>query len=267
MPVELFRRGVADRMRSLAFWCAGVSGYIVVVSAIFPSLKGSADLDKLLKDYPDALKQLLGISGAGSLSSGAGFLDAELFGLMLPILVLVMAVAGGAGLFAGEEDAGRLELVLSYPVRRSSAVVAKGAAVAVEVAALCVTAGVAIAIVDPIFGLALSFRHLAVAILELALVGLFYGWVALAAGAATGNRTVALGAAAGFAAVGYLVAGLHSLAGWLEPFRFLSAFWWLGASPLENGIDGRGVLVVAAASAAALSLGAVLVGRRDLRSP
>src|SRR5579862_1437780 len=83
MAVELLRRGVIDRLRSLAFWCAGVAGYIVLVSAIFPSLKGSADLDKLLKDYPDALKQLLGISGSGSLSSGAGFLDAELFGLML----------------------------------------------------------------------------------------------------------------------------------------------------------------------------------------
>ena len=125
MAVELLRRGVVDRLRSLAFWCAGVAGYIVLVAAIFPSLKGSADLDKLLKDYPDALKQLLGISGSGSLSSGAGFLDAELFGLMLPILVLVMAVAGGAGLFAGEEDAGRLELILSYPVSRTRAVLAK----------------------------------------------------------------------------------------------------------------------------------------------
>ena len=138
---------------------------------------------------------------------------------------------------------------------------------AVEVALLCVAAGVAIAVVDPIFGLDLSLRRLVAAILELALLGLFYGWVALAAGAATGNRTLALGATAGFAAAGYLVAGLHSLAGWLEPFRFLSAFWWLGASPLENGIRGSGVLVVAAASAAVLAAGAVLVTRRDLQVP
>ena len=267
MPAELLRRGVGDRMRSLGLWCAGVAGYIVLVSAIFPSLKGSLDLDKLLKDYPDALKQLLGISGAGSLSSGAGFLDAELFGLMLPIFVLVLGVSGGAGLFAGEEDAGRLELVLAYPVRRSSAVVAKAAAVAVEIAVLCLAAGVTIAVVDPIFGLDLSFGRVAAAILGLGLIGLFYGWVALATGAATGNRTLALGVAAGLAAAGYLVAGLHSLAGWLGPFRFLSAFWWLGSSPLENGIRGWGVLVVVAASGAVLAVGALLVTRRDLQVP
>ena len=91
--------------------------------------------------------------------------------------------------------------------------------------------------------------------------------VALAAGAATGNRALAVGAAAGLAAGGYLVSGLHSLAGWLEPFRVLSAFWWLGTSPLQNGIRGWGVLVVSVAAAAALAIGAVLVGRRDLQAP
>jgi ABC-2 type transport system permease protein len=267
MAAELVRRGLGDRVRSLAFWCAGVAGYVLFVSAIFPSISGSIDIDQLLKDYPDALKNLLGISGTGSLSSGAGFLDAELFGLMLPILVLVMAVSAGAGMFAGEEDSGRLELVLAYPVRRSSAVLAKAAAIAGEVVTVCVAAGLAIAVSDPIFGLGLDFAHLAAAILELALLGLFFGWVGLAVGAATGNRALAVGGAAGLAALSYLVAGLHGLAGWLGPFRFLSAFWWLGASPLEDGIRGWGVLVVGAAAAVALAIGAYLVGRRDLAAP
>ncbi len=78
---------------------------------------------------------------------------------------------------------------------------------------------------------------------------------------------MALGAAAGFAVAGYLVSGLHTLAGWLDPFRFLSAFWWLGASPLENGIDGWGALVVGAASVVVLGAGALLVTRRDLQAP
>jgi ABC-2 type transport system permease protein len=157
--------------------------------------------------------------------------------------------------------------VLAYPVSRSSAVLAKGAAIAAEVVTVCIAAGIAVAFADPIFGLDLDFGHLAGAILELALIGLFFGWVALALGAATGNRALAVGGAAGFAAASYLVAGLHGLAGWLGPFRFLSAFWWLGASPLEDGIRGSGVLVVGIASAAALAAGAYLVGRRDLSAP
>jgi putative exporter of polyketide antibiotics len=72
---------------------------------------------------------------------------------------------------------------------------------------------------------------------------------------------------AGFAAAAYLVGGLHSLAGWLDPLRFLSPFWLVGQSPLEDGVDGWGILVVLGAAVAILAAGAALVERRDLVTP
>jgi hypothetical protein len=63
------------------------------------------------------------------------------------------------------------------------------------------------------------------------------------------------------------VNGLHSLAGWLDPFRFLSPFWLVGTSPLQNGIDPWGALVVVAASVVVLAVGSLLVERRDLETP
>jgi ABC-2 type transport system permease protein len=264
---EFARRGVADHRKALVGWCVGAVAYIALIAAIFPSLAGSGSLDKLVQNYPDVLKSLFGISGGGSLSSGAGFLDAELFSFMLPLLVLVLAIGSGARTFAGEEDAGRLELVLAYPVRRRAAVLAKGGAVAAEVAAVCACSGLAMLVLNAIFDLDLSSGHVVAAVAGLALLGLLFGWIALAVGAATGARGLAVGLPAGLAAVGYLLSGLHSLAGWLDPFRFLSAFWWLGTSPLQNGIRGSGALVLALAAAAALLAGAWLVERRDLEVP
>jgi ABC-2 type transport system permease protein len=264
---ELTRRGVRDHLSALAGWCVGAVAYVALIAAIYPSLAGSGSLDKLLASYPDALKSLFGISGRGSLSSGAGFLDAELFSFMLPLVVLVLAIGSGAGTFAGEEDAGRLELVLAYPVPRRSAVLAKGVAVGAEILAVCACAGGAIGVLEPVFGLGLAARHVAGAVLGLALLGLLFGWLALALGAATGKRGLAVALPAGLAAGSYLVSGLHSLAGWLDPFRFLSAFWWIGTSPLQNGIRGVGAVVVSLAAVAALGAGAVLVDRRDLEVP
>jgi ABC-2 type transport system permease protein len=264
---EFTRRGVADHRKALVGWCLGAVAYIALIAAIFPSLAHSGSLDKLVESYPDVLKSIFGISGNGSLSSGAGFLDAELFSFMLPLLVLVLAIGSGARTFAGEEDAGRLELVLAYPVRRRAAVLAKGVAVAAEVAAVSACAWIALAALNPIFDLGLSAGHVAAAVAGLALLGLLFGWIALAVGAATGKRGLAVAVPAGVAAAGYLVSGLHSLAGWLDPFRFLSAFWWLGSSPLENGIRGVGAVVLAVAAVAALVAGAVLVERRDLEVP
>jgi len=267
METELARRGLVDNRGSLAGWSAGLIAYVVLIGAIFPSISGSVDLDKLVAHYPDALKSLFGIAGGGSLSSGAGFLDAELFSFMVPLLVLVLAIGTGARLFAGEEDTGRLELVLAYPVRRWRAVIAKAAVVAVEIAAVCLAAGLAIAVSDPLFRLDLDGGRVAAAVCGVALLGLFYGWLALAAGAATGNKALAVAASVGYAAASYLVAGLHGLAGWLDPFRFLSPFWWIGTSPLQHGIRASGAVVVLAAAAVLLGAGAALVERRDLAAP
>lgn len=265
--VEFTRRGVADHRKALAGWCFGAAAYVTLIAAIYPSLSGSGSLDKLVQSYPDVLKSLFGISGSGSLGSGAGFLDAELFSFMLPLLVLVLAIGSGARTFAGEEDAGRLELVLAYPVRRRAAVLAKGAAVGAEVVAVCACTGIAIGVLNPVFDLGLSTGHIAQAVSGLALLGLLFAWLAVGLGAALGNRGLAVALPAGLAAAGYLVSGLHSLAGWLDPFRVLSAFWWIGTSPLQNGIRGWGALVVGLAAIVALLAGAALVERRDLEVP
>ena len=267
MAAELFRRGVRDHRRALAAWCVGIIGYVALISSIFPSIEDSPELNDLIESYPDVLKSLFGITEGGSLTSGAGFLDAELFSFMLPLLVIVLAISSGARTFAGEEDAGRLELVLAYPVRRRSAVVGKGVAVLVEVVVACSAAIAAILLFDVVVGLDLTLAHVAEAFAWLIALGLFYGWLALAVGAAYPSRAVALGVAAGTAAVDYLVGGLHELAGWLDPFRFVSPFWLVGQSPLQGGTDVVGVFVVLVAALVILGAGAVFVERRDLEVP
>jgi ABC-2 type transport system permease protein len=248
-------------------WCVGVGAYVALIAAIFTSIESSPELNDLIESYPEVLKSLFGITGAADITSGPGYLDVELFGFMLPLLVLVLGIGSGARTFAGEEDAGRLELVLAYPVRRRSAVVSKGAALAAEVALFSAVAMLTIAACDPIFGLGVSLQHLGEAFLWLVALGLFYGWLALAVGAAYPSRALAIGLATGTAAADYLIGGLHELAGWLDPFRFISPFWLVGSSPLQGGTDLDGVAVVLAAAVIVLALGATLVERRDLEVP
>ena len=267
MAAELARRGLLDHRRALLGWCLGIVGYVALVVSIFPSIKGSADFDKLVQNYPDALKSLFGIGAGGSITSGAGYIDAELFSLMLPLLVLVLAIGSGARTFAGEEEAGRLELLLSYPLRRRNAVLAKATAIGAEIVIACAAGFAALAVLDGPVGLDLDFGHLAGALGALAALGLLYGWLALAVGAAYPSKLLALALPAGYAAGAYLVGGLHDLAGWLDPLRFLSPFWLIGQSPLQNGVDRWGTLVVLVAAAGTLAAGAVMVERRDLEVP
>jgi hypothetical protein len=69
------------------------------------------------------------------------------------------------------------------------------------------------------------------------------------------------------ASAAYLVNGLHTLAGWLDPARFLSPFWLVGQGPLQGGTSVTGVVALLVAAAVVLAVGAVLVERRDLEVP
>jgi ABC-2 type transport system permease protein len=264
---ELLRRGLRDHRRALAAWCLGTIGYVALVTAIFPSIHGSPDFERLAENYPEVLKSFFGIGEGGDITTGAGYIDIELFSLMLPLLVLVMAIGSGARAFVGEEDAGRLELVLSYPVRRRDAVLASGAAVAGEVLAVSAVAGLSLAVLDPLAGLDLALWRLTTAIMSLAGLGLLFGWLALSIGAAVGSRALAIGVPAALAAGGYLVNGLHGLAGWLDPFRLLSPFWLVGSAPLQSGTRTWGFGAVLLLAAVVLGAGALLVERRDLQTP
>ena len=265
MPTELLRRGIADHRRALVGWSIGAAAYAAMLASIFPSIRGAADLNKLIANYPEALKELLGVSAG--ITTGPGFLDVEFFNLILPLLLLVLAIGSGARQVAGEEDAGRLELLLAYPLRRRDTVLVKGAVVTAETAIVAAAVFLALLILDPIANLELSTGKLAVAVFGVALIALVHGWLALTVGAAGGSRGLAIAIPAALAAAGYLVNGLHGLAGWLDPFRFLSSFWLVGTSPLENGLNWWGVLVAGLAGAVVLGAGTKLFERRDLRVP
>ena len=133
----------------------------------------------------------------------------------------------------------------------------KGLAVCTEAVVICLLIGLALLVFDPLVGLDLATRHIVGATGYLTALGLFHGWLALSIGAAIGSRALAIGVPAGLAAAGYVVNGLHSVAGWLNPFRFLSSFWLVGSSPLQGGSRLWGILVA----------GALLVERCDLEMP
>lgn len=263
---ELLNRGVRDHRRALAGWCLGIAAYVLLLAAIFPSFEGSVEFDELIEDYPEALKSLFGLAGV-DITSGPGYMDTELFNFMLPLLAIVLAIGAGSRTLAGEEEAGRLELLLAYPVRRSSAVAMKAAAVGIEVAVFAVAAFAALAGASYAFGLDLDLERLAGGLLGVGLLAVFHGWLAIAVGAVRPSRGLAIGVPAAVAAAGYLVGGLHGLASWLDPFRFASGFWWIGQSPLSAGVEYGRFAVVALAALTAGAAAALLFERRDLQVP
>jgi ABC-2 type transport system permease protein len=261
---ELFRRAFSDRARSLAAWCVGVALYVAMLAAVFPSIHRSNGFETIVKNYPDALKKIFGLTGGLDFTTGVGYVDAELFSFILPTFVLAVAIGAGATLIAGDEEHGLLDVWLACPITRTGLMAARAAVVLTECILLPTAIVVALAVADPIVNFDLPHGRLVSAGVSLALLGIFHGWLALLVGAGTRHRTTAIGIPAAVAAFGYIVSTLHSLASWLGPFRWISPFYYAGQNPLANSPHIAYLTVLALGSVVVVLVAVVLFERRDV---
>ena len=112
---ELLIRGVHALRRSAIWWGLAIVTFSLVNLAFWPSLEGSEALESL----EGMSEGLLEAFGAQDIATPAGYLDGQLFALMLPLLLSGMAIAGVTAITSGDEDAGRLELLHALPVTRA----------------------------------------------------------------------------------------------------------------------------------------------------
>ena len=74
--------------------------------------------------------EILEAMGWDDIATPTGYLGSTVFGLVVPILAVIFAIAVGTRLLAGDEEAGTMELTLTHPVSRTSLVLQRaGAAV------------------------------------------------------------------------------------------------------------------------------------------
>jgi ABC-2 type transport system permease protein len=262
---NVFLKTLADTRRALVWWSLGLAGMVALMIAVYPTVRDNPQLNKMVRDYPQALKAFIAFGGELDYVSGAGYLGSELFSFMVPLLLLVAAVGAGARAIAGEEERGTLDLLLANPISRRRVVLEKLAALAVEIGLLALVLWVSLLVGVRAVSMDVSAAHLAGATTSAALLALLFGALALLLGAGTGRRGVGIGVAAAGAVAAYLVNSLAALVDALDPLRKASPYYHYAASdPLRHGLSlgHAAFLVVLAALAAAAAV--LVFDRRDL---
>lgn len=232
----MFSRQLRDGRRGYLGWAIAITAVASMYSAFWPTFGHNADLAKAIDAFPASMKNAFHLQ---DYASATGYFGSTVFGLLVPILMAVFAIAVGVQATAGDEEAGTLDLVLAHPVSRVYLAVARYAAV---IAAIVATAALVLlatlALRSPAKFTELEVGNLAAICLQLALFGVCFGSIAFGVGAYTGRRMIALGATAYLAVVAYLadsflpqIGGL----GWIQ--RFSPFHWYLGGEPLKNGVQ------------------------------
>ncbi len=264
MALLVTERGLRDRRRGLVGWALGIAGYVVLQTSFFPSVQ-SSDLQRAVASYPKELKAFFGGAQAFNFSTGRGYLEVELFSLIIPALLTIAAIAFGVGALAGEQERGTLDLLLANPITRRRVVAEKAVGMGVTVGALAAVVFVMLLVMDPAVDLRVGVVNLAIACLGAALLAYGFGALAMLAGAATASRTLALAAPAALFTAAYLVVGLAGLVSWLEPFRLASPLYHAtGTHPLSNGLPAANYAVLFGWCAATVLATVLVFERRDL---
>jgi ABC-2 type transport system permease protein len=217
----------------------------------------------MLEGFPEVL---LALFGGGDMSTPEGWYQLETFGMMAPISVMVVTVAIGAGALAGEEERSTMGLLLANPINRSAVVLQKTIAMVIYgiVVGAAIFAGVAIG--SLLGGLGMDVGNIAAAALLVTLVGIAFGALALALGAATGRMRVAIYGTVGIALVLYVLNAFlpfnDTLAGYA---RWSPFYYYLTSDPLVNGMNWGHGTVLTVLAIALVSMAILLFNRRDLR--
>ncbi len=261
---ELLRRGAGALRRSTFWWGLGIAALALVTVAFWPSLEGTAALTEL----GDSSERLLEAFGAQDIASPAGYLDGQMYALMLPVLLSGMAIAQVTAVTSGDEDAGRLELLLALPISRRAVWLWRFGAVVLSLAIVAVVTAALVATTLGLFSLdEVSASRVATATLACALLGCFHAAVAFIAGGAGCRRGLSAGIAVLVLVVGYVGNFLVPLAEPLQGARRWSPWYWaIGEQPVSDGVSPGRLVLLVAVTVGLVVAGVVAVERRDVRS-
>lgn len=264
MNAELLSRGLGAQRRGALIWGAALFVLTASVVAIWPSMNESGSLDSLVADMSPALISALGLE---ALASPAGFLNGNLYALLLPLLFAGLGIMHMNALTAGDEDAGRLELLLALPVSRVSVYLSRYVSVVLVLAAVALLVGLTVGVGAAVFDMKLDITGVVAATVNVFLLALFHAALALALAGLGLRAGAVLAGSFGVLVLGYLV---YALLPMIESFESVSKgspwYWALGGQPLENGFDGTGMAMLVCGTVLLTAVSLLAVRLRTIRT-
>lgn len=99
-------------------WGLGLGLYGLMIVPMYETFAAQGDqFQQLISSYPPEFLAFFGAT-VNSMLTPAGFLGMYAFS-MLPIIIGIFAVLAGSGLIVGDEERGRLDLIIAHPIGRS----------------------------------------------------------------------------------------------------------------------------------------------------
>lgn len=259
---NVFFKSLRDQRRALLWWFIGLLVLGIYMMIIYPSI-ATPEMTQMFENLPPAVRALMGATV--SFATPIGYVNAEYYSLMVPLLFMIFTIIFGSGAIAGEEEQGTLDWVLSHPLARWHFVLEKFLAMVVVTALLGLFVWLSLWVGALLADIDLDMGRVAAGTASAVLMGLVFGSLALALGGLRSGRGFGAGVAVVVALVSYFTNTFANLVDQLKDINRLNPYYYyIASNPLVNGIDLGHAAVLVALSVVLLLIALFSFQRRDL---
>ncbi len=231
-----------QRRWSIFWWSLASFGLIFVNMIFYPTFKDQADeLMKSFENLPETTLQFIG--GSADFFSPVGFANSQVFFIMLPLLLGILAISLGGNLLAREEQDKTIEALLARPISRARLLTGKAVAGMFILAVVSVVSLVTVILTALMVDLEISTTLLAATTGICFLLALSFGAIAFALTSIGRARVAAVGVATLVALGGYIINSLASTITWLKwPSKLLPFHYYQSEAALRNTYEWANLL-------------------------
>lgn len=253
-----------QRRVSTIWWSIGMFGMIFINMIFYPSFKNdAAELQKTFEQLPDAAVQLFG--GSTDFFSPIGFLNSQIFFMLLPLLLGILAIGLGNSLLGREEQDLSIENLLARPLTRTKLLIAKALAGVLILSIVCAVGLITTLASARLVDLDVAASNIIVATLVCYLFALSLGAIAFLFTASGRARSASLGVTAFIGLGGYIISSLAGTVDWLGSIAKIFPFHYYDPETiLRGGFDWGGPIFFTSLTAACAVLAYISFRRRDI---
>ena len=210
----------------------------------YPTFKDqAAELQKSFESLPDTALQLFG--GSADFFSPVGFLNSQIFFIMLPLLLGILAISLGSTLIAREEQDHTVESLLSRPVSRTKLLFSKATAGLILLSIVTLVSLVTTAVVSKAVDISVPITNIIAVTLACYVLAVSFGAIAFLLTAIGKTRGLSMGLGTVMALGGYIISSLAGTVTWLKWPSYIFPFhYYKSEAILRGSFDWSDMLVL-----------------------
>lgn len=262
---QIIRWTIWQKRWAIFWWCAGIFFFVFLTLIFYPAIKHqSVQLDKSFNQIPKTAKQLF--TDTSDIFSPVGYLSSQIFYLMLPLLLGILAINQGMNLVGKEERDNTIEMLLARPVSRGRLLFGKALTGLIIVLFVGVLSTLFTMAMCKLVGLEARSLYVMEAGAAVTLLGLCFGSIAFMLTAlGRAGRTASIGITALIALGGYILVSLAPTIAWLRwPANIFPFNYYHSADLLRGNYDWLNAVYFVAVIAGCLIVSWLAFRRRDL---